>query len=38
MLLALFSFLRKLLSIDAILIEDFEKVRNDLIIAIVYKR
>ena len=38
MLPALFSFLRKLLLIDAILIEDFEKVRDDVIIAIVYKR
>ena len=38
MLPTLFSFLRKLLLIDAILIEDFEKVRNDVIIAIVYKR
>ena len=38
MLPALFSFLRKLHLIDAILIEDFEKVRNDVIIAIVYKR
>ena len=35
---SLVAFLRKWLLIDVILIEDFEKVRNDVIIAIVYKQ
>ena len=35
---ALVAFFRKWFLIDAILIENFEKVRNDVIIAIVYKR
>ena len=34
---SLVAFLRKWLLIDVILVEDFEKVRNDVIIAIVYK-
>ena len=38
MLPALVAFLRKWLLIDTILIEDFEKVQNDEIIAFVYKR
>ena len=38
MLPVLVAFLWRWLLIDTILIEDFEKVRNDAIIAIVYKR
>ena len=38
MLPDLVAFLRKWLLIDAILIEDFEKVRNDKIIAFIYKQ
>ena len=38
MLPVLVAFLWRWLLIDAILIEDFEKVRNDAVIAIVYKR
>ena len=38
MLPALVAFLWKWLLTDAVLNEDFEKVRNDVIIAIVYKR
>ena len=38
MLPVLVAFLWKWLSIDAIWIEEFEKVWNDTIIAIVYKR
>ena len=38
MLPALVAFRRKWLLIEAIFIEDFEKVQNDVIIAFVYKR